>query len=174
METLFDRLYHELQAGQPAVLLTVVASQGSTPRGIGSHQAVFADGTTAGTVGGGYQEYLAIQAGKQCLAQQQSAFRRLILHPNDEEDINAACGGELTVFCQYLDPAEPGLLNLLSAILQDLRQQTASWLALDVSDERQWGMEKTCNSSAFIFCIHKPASKLSVAAMQLEFTSFHK
>ena len=98
METLFDRLYHELQAGQPAVLLTVVASQGSTPRGIGSHQAVFADGTTAGTVGGGYQEYLAIQAGKQCLAQQQSAFRRLILHPNDEEDINAACGGELTVF----------------------------------------------------------------------------
>ena len=57
METLFDRLYHELQAGQPAVLLTVVASQGSTPRGIGSHQAVFAEGTTAGTVGGGYQEY---------------------------------------------------------------------------------------------------------------------
>ncbi|ALG41700.1 MULTISPECIES: XdhC/CoxI family protein [Megasphaera] len=140
METLFDRLYHELQAGQPAVLLTVVASQGSTPRGIGSHQAVFAEGTTAGTVGGGYQEYLAIQAGKQCLAQQQSAFRRLILHPNDEEDINAACGGELTVFCQYLDPAEPGLLDLLSAILQALRQQTASWLALDVSDERQWGM----------------------------------
>lgn len=140
METLFDRLYHELQAGQPAVLLTVVASQGSTPRGIGSHQAVFADGTTAGTVGGGYQEYLAIQAGKQCLAQQQSAFRRLILHPNDEEDINAACGGELTVFCQYLDPAEPGLLDLLSAILQALRQQTASWLALDVSEETQWGM----------------------------------
>ncbi len=38
-------------------------------------------------------------------------------------------------FCQYLDPAEPGLLDLLSAILQALRQQTASWLALDVSDE---------------------------------------
>lgn len=46
----------------------------------------------------------------------------------------------MTVFCQYLDPAEPGLLDLLSAILQALRQQTASWLALDVSDERQWGM----------------------------------
>lgn len=70
----------------------------------------------------------------------QSAFRRLILHPNDEEDINAACGGELTVFCQYLDPALPGLLDVLAAIIQALRQKTASWLALDVSDEAHWGM----------------------------------
>ena len=56
MEAFYTRLYETLQSGQPAVLLTVVASQGSTPRGVGSHQAVFADGTTAGTVGGGYQE----------------------------------------------------------------------------------------------------------------------
>ena len=140
MEAFYTRLYETLQSGQPAVLLTVVASQGSMPRGIGSHQAVFADGTTAGTVGGGYQEYLAIQAGRQCLESRQSAFRRLILHPNDEEDINAACGGELTVFCQYLDPALPGLLDVLAAIIQALRQKTASWLALDVSDEAHWGM----------------------------------
>ena len=39
-------------------------------------------------------------------------------------------------------------------------------------NERQWGMEKTCNSSAFIFCIHKPASKLSVTAMQLMFIHY--
>lgn len=140
MEAFYTRLYETLQAGQPAVLLTVVASQGSTPRGIGSHQAVFTDGTTAGTVGGGYQEYLAIQAGRQCLESRQSTFRRLILHPNEEEDINAACGGELTVFCQYLDPSMPGLLELVDAIRQALRQKTASWLAFDVSDEGHWGM----------------------------------
>ena len=140
METLFTRLHEEIQSGRPAVLLTVVASQGSTPRGIGSHQAVFQDGTTAGTVGGGYQEYLAIQAGWQCLAEKRSAFRRLILHPNDEEDINAACGGELTVFCQYLDPVLPGLGDVLNGILQALKNHQAAWLALDVSDERDWGM----------------------------------
>lgn len=140
MEELYTRLWETLHDGQPAVLLTVVASQESTPRGIGSHQVVFADGTTAGTVGGGYQEYLAIQAGKQCLARKQSAFRRLILHPNEEEDINAACGGELIVFCQYLDPALPGLLDVLAAIIQALHQKTASWLALDVSDEIHWAM----------------------------------
>lgn len=140
METLFTRLHEEIQSGRPAVLLTVVASQGSTPRGIGSHQAVFQDGTTAGTVGGGYQEYLAIQAGRQCLAEKRSAFRRLILHPNDEEDINAACGGELTVFCQYLDPVLPGLGDVLNGILQALKNHQAAWLALDVSDERDWGM----------------------------------
>ena len=41
-----------------------------------------------------------------------------------------------------------------------------------IKNERLWGMEKICNSSAFIFCIHKPASKLSVAAMQLMFIHY--
>ena len=92
MERIYTALYENLKAGRPAVLLTVVERKGSTPRGIGSHQVVFVDGTTMGTVGGGYQEHLAIECGKACLAEKRSDFRRLILHPNDVEDIDAACG----------------------------------------------------------------------------------
>lgn len=130
MERIYTALYENLKAGRPAVLLTVVERKGSTPRGIGSHQVVFIDGTTMGTVGGGYQEHLAIECGKSCLAEKRSDFRRLILHPNDVEDIDAACGGELTVFCQYFDPALPKVLEVLAAMISALQHKTASWLSL--------------------------------------------
>ena len=81
MERIYTALYENLKAGRPAVLLTVVERKGSTPRGIGSHQVVFVDGTTMGTVGGGYQEHLAIECGKACLAEKRSDFRRLIFIP---------------------------------------------------------------------------------------------
>lgn len=48
MERIYTALYENLKAGRPAVLLTVVERKGSTPRGIGSHQVVFIDGTTMG------------------------------------------------------------------------------------------------------------------------------
>lgn len=140
MERVYTTLYERLKAGQAAVLLTVVDRKGSTPRGIGSHQAVFADGTTMGTVGGGYQEYLAVEYGKQCLAEARSGFRRLILHPNDVEDIDAACGGELTVFCQYLNPDLPGLLAVVAAIIETFQNKQASWLVFAVERENDWAM----------------------------------
>ena len=140
MERIYTALYENLKAGRPAVLLTVVERKGSTPRGIGSHQVVFVDGTTMGTVGGGYQEHLAIECGKACLAEKRSDFRRLILHPNDVEDIDAACGGELTVFCQYFDPALPKVLEVLAAMISALQHKTASWLVFDIGDVNHWGM----------------------------------
>lgn len=77
MERLYTALYETLKAGQPAVLLTVVARKGSTPRGIGSHQVVFSDGTTVGTVGGGYQEHLAIECGKNVWLKESLSFAAL-------------------------------------------------------------------------------------------------
>lgn len=140
MERLYTALYERLKAGRAAVLLTVVDRKGSTPRGIGSHQVVFDDGTTVGTVGGGYPEYLAVECGKQCLTDGRSDFRRLILHPNDVEDIDAACGGELTVFCQYLNPDMPDLLAVVKAIIAAFQNKQASWLAFDIGRGNDWGM----------------------------------
>ena len=59
MEDVFECLKRELEEGRHAVLLTVIASTGSTPRSAGSHQLVLADGTTVGTIGGGIAEYKA-------------------------------------------------------------------------------------------------------------------
>ena len=56
MKTLFTALAEELAAGRGAVLTTVVASRGSTPRGPGARMLVRSDGSALGTVGGGQVE----------------------------------------------------------------------------------------------------------------------
>ena len=53
MEKLFHLLYECMLRGQDAVLVTIVASTGSTPRGAGARMLVTSAGRIWGTVGGG-------------------------------------------------------------------------------------------------------------------------
>ena len=52
MKALLHSLLEAATLGRPVVLCTVVHSGGSAPRSAGAHMAVFADGSTRGTVGG--------------------------------------------------------------------------------------------------------------------------
>ena len=140
MEDIFECLKRELEEGRSAVLLTVIASKGSTPRSAGSHQLVLADGTTVGTIGGGIAEYKACEEGKHVLQTGCSTIVSYILHPNDAADIGAVCGGETNVFCQFLSPSQPGLLTCLAQITAARRQHMPSWLVLDVTVPQQWAM----------------------------------
>ena len=56
MKALLHSLLEAATLGRPVVLCTVVHSGGSAPRSAGAHMAVFADGSTRGTVGGGRLE----------------------------------------------------------------------------------------------------------------------
>ena len=53
MRTILSRALAELNAHQSVVLVTIVAEQGSAPRGPGSQMLVGADGQLTGTIGGG-------------------------------------------------------------------------------------------------------------------------
>ena len=61
MRELFQTLRDALMRGEDAVLCSVLAASGSTPRGAGAKMAVFPDGHILGTVGGGAIEREAIQ-----------------------------------------------------------------------------------------------------------------
>ena len=50
---LFDEIAAARQAGEAIVLCTVVRTRGSVPRHAGAKMLVRADGSIAGTVGGG-------------------------------------------------------------------------------------------------------------------------
>lgn len=47
-----------LRAGETCELVVVAGTAGSSPRGVGAWMAVFADGSQAGTIGGGKIELL--------------------------------------------------------------------------------------------------------------------
>ncbi len=57
----FERIAEVLSAGRPAVLVTLVSSQGSTPRKQGARMLVYADGSSEGSVGGGALELRATE-----------------------------------------------------------------------------------------------------------------
>ena len=56
MRTILSRALAELNAHRSVVLVTIVAEQGSAPRGPGSQMLVGVDGQLTGTIGGGQVE----------------------------------------------------------------------------------------------------------------------
>ena len=74
MKDLFRALAAQLDRG--AVLCTIAASRGSTPRGAGARMLVTAAGRAAGTVGGGEVERRAEALAVSMLAEKPGAGRR--------------------------------------------------------------------------------------------------
>ena len=57
MREFFREIVHALEEGRPVELVSIAASDGSTPRGAGAMMAVFPGGGIAGTIGGGNVEF---------------------------------------------------------------------------------------------------------------------
>lgn len=57
MRTLFQTIKQQFLEGNDLVLVSIIASSGSTPRGAGSHMLIGQSGRVAGTIGGGSVEY---------------------------------------------------------------------------------------------------------------------
>lgn len=120
MNELISALRARLQAGERAVLCTILECKGSAPRGVGAMMAVFSDGSALDTVGGGEMERRAIERAKELLLQGLSETGRYLLHPNREADIGMVCGGEVLLGFQCFlpeDAAQLAVLDELQALL---------------------------------------------------------
>ena len=89
-------------AGRRAALATVVRTWGSSPRAVGSHLAVAADGAFAGSVSGGCIEAAVIDAAQQVIADGRP--RLLDFDVSDERawSVGLACGGRLQVYVESI------------------------------------------------------------------------
>ena len=97
MKELFASILQALARGEGVCLCSILASSGSTPRGAGAKMAVFADGHTEGTIGGGAVELHAGEKGLEVLQTKQSLVQGYCLAPNQVADIGMICGGNVTV-----------------------------------------------------------------------------
>lgn len=140
MKKLFRAILDELEQDRNVVLCSIVGSFGSTPRGAGAKMAVMADGSTVGTVGGGAVEYHAELLAREIHQTRQSQTKGFHLNKNDVADIGMICGGNVTVYFQFLDAREPRTLALLRRILTLLQTNRNSWLILTMSDDQIWSM----------------------------------
>ena len=125
MNTVFPAIREALERGEGAVLCAIVSSSGSTPRGAGAKMAVFQDGATAGTIGGGAVEYHAAQAAREALATGRGGIQGFRLAPNQVQDIGMICGGDVTVCFSVLGPSD---LPMVSRVCDLLEGDQSAWL----------------------------------------------
>ena len=139
MRALFAALAEELAAGRGAVVATVVASRGSTPRGPGARMLVRAGGPALGTVGGGAVEWEASRLARDLCREGRSLRRTYRLTNSQAGDLGMICGGEADILFQYVAPAG---LPQVREIGRALKEGAAPrWLVTAFApDGWRWGL----------------------------------
>ena len=136
MKSIYQALAELEQTHEPAALCTVVKSEGSTPRHVGSKMLVYADGHFLGTIGGGDLEHRVMDEAWMALADGQARH----LHYNMADPSRGdpgVCGGQVEVFVEPILP--PPLLVVIGAgHVGKAVAHLAKWLGfrVAVSDDR--------------------------------------
>ena len=101
---LLDAMVQAEKAHTPAVLATIIARHGSTPREVGSKMLLLPDGTTVGSVGGGIMEYRTRQAAAEMLAGHTAAVQTVTFSADgkNEDAAVAACGGSMELLLEII------------------------------------------------------------------------
>ena len=102
-EEVFHAVGEALQRGEPAALVTIIRTEGSTPQRVGAKMVVFVDGRTVGTIGGGCYENDAFWKARQALKTRKSEVVRYELTDDIAEESGLICGGQMEV---YIEPIE--------------------------------------------------------------------
>ena len=148
MSGLFSQIQARLQTGESVVLCRIIDASGSTPRGAGARMAVYQDGSTSGTIGGGAVELRSIRIGGELLQEGGSRTCSFHLTPGDIEDIGMICGGDVTLLFQYLSPDHLPLIQTITAAME---AGGPSWLVTDLWEDGRWEMavDKTGDGPLF-------------------------
>lgn len=130
-DQLWQMAERELAAGRSAVVCTVIASHGSTPRELGARMLMGAGGLLAGTVGGGCGEADVAAVARKILAGHGAGgVVEVDLSGDFEQQAIQACGGTMEVSVELLDAEKLAMVAKLARAEAD---RTAVRLASRVS-----------------------------------------
>ena len=104
-EAVFAAALRALELGEEAALVTIVATQGSTPQRVGARMLVFADGRAVGTIGGGCYENDAAGKARESIRTRRAGVARYDLGDDLAGENGLICGGRMEVFIEPLDPS---------------------------------------------------------------------
>ncbi len=154
MDPIYQALAEVTSKSESAALCTVVKSEGSTPRHVGSKMLVYADGHFIGTVGGGDLEHRVMDEAWMAMGDGQSR----LLHYNMADPSRGdpgVCGGQVEVFVEPILPP-PMLVVIGAGHVGKAVAHLAKWLGfrVAVSDDRTefCNKETVPDADAFYAC----------------------
>ncbi|MFH1186373.1 MAG: XdhC/CoxI family protein [Chloroflexota bacterium] len=136
MGSIHEAAGEAFRKNEPVVLCTVVRSEGSTPRHVGSKMLVYPDGRFVGTIGGGDLEHRVLDEAWMALADGKARLLHYNLADPSRGD-PGVCGGQVEVFVEPLLPS-PMVVIIGAGHVGRAVAHLAKWLQfyVVVSDDR--------------------------------------
>jgi xanthine dehydrogenase accessory factor len=103
-QEVFAAVASALDRGEPAALVTIVSTTGSTPQRVGAKMLVFGDGRQVGTIGGGCYENDAFWKAREAITNRKPQLLHYELDDDFAQETGLVCGGQMSV---YIEPIEP-------------------------------------------------------------------
>ncbi len=136
-QAIYNELHAALLRHEAAVLSTIIASSGSTPRGAGAKMLTTQNKQHSGTIGGGSVENAAQQLACALLNEKRSTTEGFCLRPNEAADLGMVCGGDVQVFFQYFAPSEANK-TLMEAISRAFSSEKDAWFLTAIGAQNEW------------------------------------
>jgi xanthine dehydrogenase accessory factor len=125
------------ERGEPAALVTVVATEGSTPQKAGARMVVYPDGTIVGTIGGGCVEAEMTWRARQAIETRRPQLASYDLTPDQAGEDGLVCGGRMQVFIEPIEGTPTLCLFGAGHVAQPLaRMAKAVGFRVEVADDR--------------------------------------
>jgi xanthine dehydrogenase accessory factor len=136
MRELLDTLCRQVASGREVIHCEVVETRGSTPQKPGSVMLVFADGSQAGTLGGGCTEAEVRRQALMLFGTDQPKLFTFTLDDNYGWDDGLICGGRMTFLAQ---PVQEGRVLAYFRTLRQLVENGAGGTEVFVIDREKGG-----------------------------------
>jgi xanthine dehydrogenase accessory factor len=136
MTSIYQALSEIEANNESAALCTVVKSEGSTPRHVGSKMLVYPDGKFIGTVGGGDLEHRVLDEAWIAIAEGKARLLKYNMVDPSRGD-PGVCGGQVEVFVEPILPS-PMVIVIGAGHVGKAVAHLAKWLGfrVAVSDDR--------------------------------------
>lgn len=138
MREILDQVVEELEAGGDFALLSLVSESGSTPRAVGAQMLVRADGSIAGTIGGGLLEATMMKAAAEALGDRRSRVTSMELTGDDVSSAEKmVCGGKAQVLVARISAGDRALLEICREIKLAVADRRRAWLCTILPPENE-------------------------------------
>jgi xanthine dehydrogenase accessory factor len=125
------------ETGVPAALVTVIATEGSTPQKAGAKMLVYPDGRIVGTIGGGCVEAEMTWRARQSIEARKPQVASYDLTPEQAGEDGLVCGGRMQVFIEPIEGTPTLCLFGAGHVAQPLaRMAKAAGFRVQVADDR--------------------------------------
>lgn len=134
MQEVILELKNRCTEKKDSILVTIVDSTGSAPRGVSSYMVVGKRGRLVGTIGGGMLEFQTINIAIEHLKHRRGGFKEYRLRIEESAELGMVCGGDVDVLCTFIDASEKNM-KLLESMYRDLLTHSLGkiFLSLDGS-----------------------------------------